>query len=369
MTDTAKETDLTKATLDNAPGRILVADDDKLFQELFKDMILDMGHEILMVDNAMELLEKVKEFKPDIILSDVVMPGMDGFELTQRLKADPQTMHIPVVIITSLSDRAAKVRGLEAGADEFLNKPVDETELSLRLRNLLKVKRFEDYLMEHGKNLSSEVKSKTAQLEKAFEKIRCGYIETVNRLTLAAEYRDKETGSHIKRISLCSQLLARYCGLDEAQVEAIFFGSPMHDVGKIGIPDSILLKPGKHTKEEFEIMKTHSAIGADILRDAESEILIAAREIAISHHEAWDGTGYPYGLKGEEIPISGRIVRVADVYDAVRSARPYKKAMTHEEAYRIMFEQRDKFDPALLNAFAECQDEFKRLFDENQEHA
>ncbi|MBE9529270.1 MAG: response regulator [Proteobacteria bacterium] len=367
MNETAKEINPNTVPLEDATARILVADDDKLFQELFKDLILDMGHEILMVDNAMELLEKVKEFKPDIILSDVVMPGIDGFELTRRLKADPQTMHIPVVIITSLSDRSAKVSGLEAGADELLNKPIDETELSLRIRNLLKVKRFEDYLMEHGKSLSSEVASKTVQLENAFEKIRSGYIETVNRLTLAAEYRDKETGSHIKRISLCSQLLARYCGLDEPQVEAIFFGSPMHDVGKIGIPDSILLKPGKHTEEEFETMKTHSVIGADILRDAESEILIAAREIALSHHEAWDGSGYPDGLKGEEIPISGRIVRVADVYDALRSARPYKKAMTHEEAYKIMYEQKDKFDPSLLKAFDECQDEFRRLFDENQE--
>ncbi len=367
MNDLAKKSNLQTAPLEDAIARILVADDDKLFQELFKDLIVDMGHDVLMVDNAMELLEKVKEYKPDIIMSDVVMPGIDGFELTRRLKADPQTMHIPVVIITSLSDRAAKVLGLECGADELLNKPLDETELSLRIRNLLKVKRFEDYLMEHGKLLSSEVESKTVQLESAFEKIKSGYIETVTRLTLAAEYRDKETGSHIKRISLCSQLLARYYGLEEQKVEAIFFGSPMHDVGKIGIPDSILLKPGKHTVEEFEIMKTHSVIGADILRNAESDILKTAGEIALSHHEAWDGSGYPYGLKGEEIPISGRIVKVADVYDALRSKRPYKKAMEHKEAYKIMFELRDQFDPTFLNAFAECEDEFRRLFDENQE--
>ncbi len=298
-----KEKDQTPDTADPAftageakKARILVADDDKLYQEIFRDLIAEAGHESLVVNNGLELLEKVSDYQPDIIISDVVMPGMDGFELVTRLKEDPLTTHIPVIIVTSLADRASKVTGLDRGADELLNKPIDEAEFGIRITNLLKVKRFEDYLLAHGKMLEGEVQTKSVQLEKAYEKIKHGYIETVYRLTIAAEYRDKETGGHIRRISLYSQLLARFLGLAETEVEAIFFASPMHDVGKIGIPDSILLKPGKHTDDEFEVMKTHTVIGVEILRDSDSDILKAAEEIALNHHERWDGLGYPHGI-------------------------------------------------------------------------
>ncbi|MBI5345041.1 MAG: HD domain-containing protein, partial [Deltaproteobacteria bacterium] len=284
------------------------------------------------------------------MIIDVVMPGMNGFEVTKRLKHDPITTHIPVLIVTSLSDKASKIKGLECGADELLSKPVDETEFRVRIRNLLKVKKFEDYLLEHGKMLEGEVMDKSFQLEKAFEKVKHGYIETVYRLTLAAEYRDKETGGHIRRISLYSQLMARHLGLPESKVEAIFFASPMHDVGKIGIPDSILLKKGPHTKEEFEIMKTHTTIGANILRDSDSEILQHAEEIALTHHETWNGQGYPRGLKGEELPISGRIVHIVDIYDAIRSKRPYKEPFDHLTACGIIAGLKDRFDPVIYNS-------------------
>jgi putative two-component system response regulator len=350
-------------------ARILVADDDKLYQEIYRDLIAEAGHESLVVDNGLELLEKVSNYRPDIIISDVVMPGMDGFELVSRLKADPLTMHIPVIIVTSLADRASKVTGLDRGADELLNKPIDEAEFGIRITNLLKVKRFEDYLLAHGKMLEGEVQTKSVQLEKAYEKIKHGYIETVYRLTIAAEYRDKETGGHIRRISLYSQLLARFLGLAETEVEAIFFASPMHDVGKIGIPDSILLKPGKHTGNEFEVMKTHTLIGAEILRDSDSDILKAAKEVALNHHERWDGLGYPYGTKGEAIPISGRIVNIVDIYDALRSARPYKEPFDHESSCAIISGMDARFDPTVYNAFKECAGEFKRLFDENQQES
>ena len=347
--------------------RILVVDDDKFYQKIFSDLINESGCEAFTADNGLEALEKLRGFRPDIVIMDVIMPGMNGFEVTKRMKEDPVTSHIPVIIVTSLTDKASKVKGLEHGASELLSKPVDETEFRVRVKNLLRVKKYEDYLLEHGRILEGEVMSKSAQLEKAFEKIRSGYVETVYRLTLAAEYRDKETGGHIRRISLYSQLLARYLGLPEVTVESIFFSSPMHDVGKIGIPDAILLKNGPHTMEESEIMKTHTLIGADILRNSDSEILKTAEEIALNHHERWNGTGYPQALKGEDIPISGRIVNIVDIYDALRSKRPYKTAFSHPVACQIIAQEKERFDPVVYKAFVDCKDEFERLFDENQD--
>ncbi|MFQ5736432.1 MAG: HD domain-containing phosphohydrolase [Thermodesulfobacteriota bacterium] len=348
-------------------ARILVADDDRFYRQVFSDLIEGLGHECMTVDNGLAVMEKVDSFKPDIIIMDVVMPGMGGFDVTRRLKSEHTTMHIPVLIVTSLSDRESKLKGLQDGADELLSKPVDETEFRIRIRNLLKVKKYEDYLIAHGRMLEGEVNNKQEQLEKAYEKIRYGYIETVYRLTLAAEYRDKETGGHIKRISLYSQMLARYLGLDETTAEAIFFASPMHDVGKIGIPDSILLKKGGHTEAEAVIMRSHTTIGADILRESDSEILQAAHDIALTHHESWNGAGYPRGLKGEEIPISGRIVNIVDIYDAIRSRRPYKDAFDHESAVRIIKGSEGKFDPRVFKGFLDCAEQFKRLFDEHQQ--
>ncbi|OGP18717.1 MAG: hypothetical protein A2054_09895 [Deltaproteobacteria bacterium GWA2_55_10] len=348
-------------------AKILIADDDRFYIRIFSDLIADLGFECIPAANGLEALEKARTHCPDVLIIDVVMPGMDGFEVTRRLKEDPATMYLPVVIVTSLADRDSKIKGLQSGADELLSKPVDETEFRVRLRNLLKVKKYEDFLVEHGRRLANEVEDKSVQLERAFTKIRKGYAETVYRLTLAAEQRDKETGSHIKRISLYSQLLARYLRLPEQAVEAIFFASPMHDVGKIGIPDSILLKPGSLTDAEFEIMRTHTTIGAEILKDSDSEILDTAREIALTHHERWDGEGYPRGLKGEEIPLSGRIVNVVDIYDAIRSPRPYKEGLDHETACKIILGHPERFDPVILKAFVDCAEEFRRLYDENNE--
>ncbi len=359
--------DSTAAFKPAGKAKILVADDDKFYLKIYSDLINELGYECLTVENGLEALEKVRDFRPDVIITDVLMPSMDGFELTRRLKQDPLTMHIPILIVTSLSDSQSKVIGLECGANEFLSKPVDEIEFRIRIKNMLKIKQYENFLLEHSKILEGEVIDKRVQLKKALEKIRHSYIETVYRLTLAAEYRDKETGTHIKRISLYSQLVARYIRLEESIAEAIFFASPMHDVGKIGIPDHILLKPGSLTKEEFEIMKTHTTIGASILNGSDSDMLNTAEEIALSHHEKWNGSGYPKGLEGEEIPMSGRIVSIADTYDAIRSRRPYKEPCDHDTACGIITKVKEHFDPAIFNAFRDCSNEFKRLFDENQD--
>ncbi|MDP2683350.1 MAG: response regulator [Deltaproteobacteria bacterium] len=365
MTEDEKK-DFTSAFKPAGKARILVADDDKFYLKIYSDLINALGYECLTVENGLEALEKARYFHPDIIVTDVLMPGMDGFELTKRLKQDPITVHIPVLIVTSLSDSQSKIIGLEHGANEFLSKPIDETEFRIRVSNMLKIKYYEDFLLDRSNSLEGELISKRSELKEAFEKIKNGYTETVYRLTLAAEYRDTDTGKHIKRISLYSQLIARYLKLDEQKVEVIFFASPMHDVGKIGIPDSILLKPGSLTKEEFEIMKTHTTIGAGILRGSDSEILKTAEEIALSHHELWNGNGYPRGLKNEEIPLPGRIVSIVDSYDAIRSKRPYKKSFDHNTACDKLTESKARYDPVIFNAFHDCSKEFKRLFDENQ---
>lgn len=347
-------------------AKILVIDDDKFYLKIYSDLIKELGHNYLTADNGLEAIEKIKSYNPDIIVTDVMMPGMDGFDLAKRVKQDALTMHIPILMVTTLSDRQSRVEGLEQGADEFLSKPIDDTEFRIRINNMLKIKRYEDLLLKYSKTLEGELSNKNIQLKEALDKIKNGYTETVYRLTLAAEYRDTDTGKHIKRISLYSQHIAKYLKLDEQTVEAIFFASSMHDVGKIGIPDYILLKPGSLTKEEFEIMKTHTTIGAGILRGSDSDILKTAEEIALSHHEAWDGSGYPTGLKGEEIPISGRIVSIADIYDAIRSRRPYKEPLTHDTACTIINNRlKERIDPVLLNTFNDCHKEFKRLFDEN----
>lgn len=348
-------------------ARVLVVDDDRFYLKLYSDFLKEIGCETLAVDTGLAALEKARDFRPDLVIIDVVMPGMSGFDVAMRLKEDPLTAHMPVIIVTSLADKSSRMKGLTVGAAEFLSKPFDENEFTVRVKNLLKVKHYEDYLVEHGKMLEVEVNDKSAKLEEALLKIRHGYAETVYRLTLAAEYRDRQTGEHIRRISLYSQLLARYLGLEEALVETIFFASPMHDVGKIGIPDSILLKKGKHTEEEMAIMRTHTVIGADILGNSDSDILMTGREIALTHHECWDGSGYPTGLKGDETPLSGQIVHAVDIYDALRSRRPYKEPFDHATACRIIDDQAQRFSPRILNAFHDCADEFKRLFDEHSE--
>lgn len=353
---------------DNKKARILVVDDNRFFLTVFSDLISDLGYGCLCVENGLEALEKVKIYRPDIVILDIVMPGLSGFDVLKRLKENPATTNIPVIMLTSLTDKISRIKGLESGANEFLHKPLDESEFKLRIKNLLKVRKFENYLIEHGKFLESEVKEKAVLLDEAYEKIRKGYVETTYKLTIAAEFRDKETGSHIKRISFYSQLLARYLELTEAEVEIIFFASPMHDVGKIGIPDAILLKPDKLSDEEFEIMKSHTTIGGKILHGSESEILKAAEQIALTHHERWNGKGYPKGLKGEEIPMSGRIVMICDIYDALRSKRTYKDAYDHKTTCNIIHdEMSESFDPLIFRAFQNCADEFKRLYNENQD--
>ncbi|QJA05843.1 two-component system response regulator [Thermosulfurimonas marina] len=358
------ETDRSTASGKKAP-LILCVDDDITILELLGDYLEALGYRVLRAGNGREGLELARKHLPDLILLDVMMPEMSGFEVCRELKRDPETTDIPVVMVTALGEVEDRVRALEAGADDFLTKPVALPELKARVKSLLEVKAYRDHLKQHKAALEREVDRKTRELQRAFEALREAHrrikelsLEVIVRLSRAAEYRDEHTGEHILRIAHYSAMIARKLGLNEEAVESILYAAPLHDIGKIGIPDQILLKPGPLTPEEWEIMKKHTKIGAEILKGTRSGFVRVGEVVALYHHERWDGTGYPQGLKGPEIPLAARIVAVADVFDAVTSDRPYRKAMSNEEAFRIIEEGAGShFDPRVARVFLKSREE------------
>ncbi|MAZ89375.1 MAG: two-component system response regulator [Cellvibrionaceae bacterium] len=275
---------------------------------------------------------------PDIILLDVMMPGMDGYQVCEILKSDTRTKDIPVIFVTAKGEVEDEKKGLFLGAIDYITKPVSPAIVKSRDKNHLN-------LYDQRRHLESLVKDRTAELELSKHEI-------IMRLGRAAEYKDNETGMHVRRMSLYTELLAGSLGLSEEYVDLLLKASPMHDVGKIGIPYAVLLKPGKLEPEEWEVMKTHPQIGANILGEHKTPLLNLAREIALSHHEKWDGSGYPDGLQGESIPLSGRIVAITDVFDALTTARPYKEAWDIDRALAyIQAESGRHFDPSIVPVF------------------
>lgn len=300
--------------------------------------VLGPEYRLRVALNGVKALEIAESVNPDLILLDVMMPQLDGYETCWRLKQKPSMANVPIIFVTTLAETDSQLKGLDLGAVDYITKPYTATLVRSRVRTHIALYR-------QSRALTDLVQQRTRELlETRVEIIRC--------LGRAAEYRDNETGMHVLRMSHMTRLLASACGLDDANAELLFQASPMHDVGKIGIPDQILLKPGKLTPDEWETIKRHTVIGAEIIGDHTSDIIVMARIVALRHHERWDGSGYPGGQKGAEIPIGARIVALADVFDALLSVRPYKAAWTLDDALKHIFSQRAQhFDPDVVDAF------------------
>ncbi|MCK6408427.1 HD domain-containing phosphohydrolase [Thauera sp.] len=288
--------------------------------------------------------------EPDLIIVDYMMPDMDGLEFVRRMRAYRHQDDLPILMVTASHERHIRYGALDCGASDFLTKPIDGREFEARVRNMLKLREAFLASSQRTETLAAEVRKATADI---LDRER----ETITRLSRAAEFRDPETGAHIQRMSHYSALIARQLGLGEELAEALLMAAPMHDVGKLGIPDTILLKPGRLTPEEFAVMKRHPQIGHDILKGSSSSILRLGATIALTHHERFDGSGYPRGLAGAAIPIEGRIVSVADVFDALTSSRPYKPAWPMSRAIALLREGRGShFDPHCVDALLHAWD-------------
>ncbi|MDP8255072.1 MAG: response regulator [Candidatus Alcyoniella australis] len=351
------------------PKRILVVDDDEMNRRLLTTILGRLGYEVDEAFDGINALERVAANPPEVILLDIDMPRMNGFEVARRLKDSDETKIIPIVAISSSSEVESRIKAFEVGADDFLSKPVDQTELRARVQSLLKVKAYNDHMLSHQLILEREVEKRTEQLRTAYEdlksaslKIKQGTLDTIFRLAQAAEYKDMETGSHIKRIGYYAAAVSRSMSLPAQDVDTVLYAAPMHDIGKIGIPDRILLKRASLDSDEWEVMKQHTLIGGKILSGSDTAVLKMAEQIALTHHEKWDGSGYPKGLKGDQIPLWGRITSVADVFDALTSDRPYKQAIPIDESIEIMKKGRGVyFDPDVTDTFFSIMDQIATI--------
>ena len=344
---------------------ILIAGGDESERNITAALLSSENYRIMYAGTGQEVLSLSVNEKIDLIMMDIMMPGMDSLEIVRLLKEDEHTSCIPVLITTLSGEKKTKLKALKAGADDILVKPLDRDELAARIHNFLRYKEYGDFLDYYNDSLKIEIKERTTKLEEA-------YRETLVTLVRASEFRDEDTGFHINRIGRYSCALAELLGMDEGFIKTIVLAALMHDVGKIGIPDSILLKPSKLTNEEMEIMHSHCKLGAEILHGGNSRYLIMGAEIAMSHHEHWDGSGYPEGLIGSRIPLSARITEIEDVYDALRSKRPYKPALDHTTTMHILTEGDGRtmpfhFDPDILNVFHENADMFDSIYNSSNE--
>lgn len=327
---------------------ILVVDDTPENIDLLTEL-LNSDYRVRVATSGEKALKiAYSDAPPDLILLDIMMPGLSGLEICRRLKANPDRRRIPIIFVTAMSTTEDEQRGLELGAVDYITKPISPPIVKARVRTHLA-------LYDQARELERMVRQRTQELLTTRQQI-------IRRLGRAAEFKDNETGNHVLRMSHYARLIALAHGLGNEAADTIFNTAPMHDIGKIGIPDSILLKPGKLDSEEWKVMHQHPVMGAEIIGKHENELLETARIIALSHHEKWDGSGYPRGLKGEDIPLEGRIVAIADVFDALVSVRPYKEAYPIEESLRIMEAATGKhFDPGLMLAFQKALPEILRV--------
>ncbi|MGE5452031.1 MAG: HD domain-containing phosphohydrolase [Acidobacteriota bacterium] len=329
---------------------ILVADDSPQNIELLSRVLGDEYRIKVATSGDKALKIAYSDEPPDLILLDIMMPDLSGHEVCRRIKANPDRRRIPVIFVTAMSTVEDETLGLAIGAVDYITKPISPPLVQARVRTHLA-------LYDQTRELERMVAQRTSELVATRQQI-------VRRLGRASEFKDNETGNHVIRMSHIARLIAQQAGLGPETVQLLFQTAAMHDVGKIGIPDHILLKPGPLTPEERKVIQTHPQIGADIIGKHDNELLATARTIALTHHERWDGTGYPQGLKGDQIPLMGRIVAIADVFDALVNKRPYKEALPVSQALAMMAEERGKlFDPHLLDCFFQQQFEVLKIMD------
>lgn len=346
----------------------MIVDDDPLLIKVVSRLLQNEGYtEFLPVPDSREAMHEINMHSPDLVLLDIQMPHVSGMDIMRARQCLTAAQFIPFIILSSSHDASTKRQALELGATEFLNKPVDPSDLKVRVQNALLVKAHQDHLANYALELSRQVELRTAELERSREQI-------IHCLAKAAEFRDNDTGKHVVRVGMYCSIIAEQLGFDAGFCRRIELAAQLHDVGKIGVPDSVLLNPGKLDEESFLIMQKHCDLGCSIIEplarheieylkqhspdgsltrsDQQSSLLIMAANIAKTHHENWDGSGYPNGLSGNQIPIEGRITAVADVYDALSSVRPYKTAFDREKSIAIILgESARRLDPAVVEAF------------------
>lgn len=344
-------------------SKFLIIDDNKMNVNVVEATLASGGYRnFTSVVNALDIADLIRDQEFDLVLLDINMPIMDGFSVLALFQqhwgvADRP----PVIMVTAQTDEESRIRALEVGASDYLTKPFNRIELLKRVAIHLQNWHMKRALQSENIVLTSEVQARTKALEEA-------KMEMIYRLGRAAEYRDNETGNHVKRVSLIAQAMAEELGMDTDYCELISIASPMHDIGKIGVSDTILLKPGKLNDDEYLLMQEHVKIGAEILSNSDSDLLKMAHEIALTHHEKYNGKGYPHGLKAKQIPLSGRIVAVADVFDALTSERPYKRAWSTEQAVALIEREKgEHFDPVLVEAFLKILPKVQLICDRYQE--
>jgi putative two-component system response regulator len=367
-------------------SRILIVDDEELNVRIVRKYLTDAGYtNFVTSSDSTEAIDLIRRERPDLILLDVMMPEVSGIDILHLMHLDDRLHHIPVVVLSAATDRDVKHICLELGVSDFLSKPIDPIELLPRVRNTLLNKQYRDQLATHAEKLEDQVRQRTAELAASREEI-------VHCLARAAEYRDDDTGHHVMRVGKYVGVIARELNFNESRVEVLELAAQLHDIGKIGIPDAVLHKPGKlddderaiinkHTAigkqiiqpltpHEWNILKSHTRLGSNLLHVSSSPLLMLAARIAQTHHERFDGTGYPLGLKGEDIPIEGRMTAVADVFDALSTKRPYKEAFPREKCFEIMSQGRGThFDPKVLDAFFARSEEVVKIQMDYMDHA
>jgi putative two-component system response regulator len=344
--------------------RILVVDDEPQNRLLIGEIVRSLHYGVEIACDGREALAKLSP-AIDAVLLDVKMPGMDGFEVARRVRQQQQYDDVPIIMVTMMDSREDRIRAVQVGVSDFIAKPVDATELMVRLSAQLRLKDAQVAQKRHREELEEQVAERTVQLRTALREMaeahhqtQDAHLDTIRRLVLAAELKHQPTAQHIQRLSVYSEILARSLRFSPRETELITHAIPMHDVGKIGIADAILSKPGRLTAAERAVMQSHTIIGGRILAGSPSELLQAGERIALSHHERWDGKGYPYGLAGENIPLYGRICAVVDVFDALTTERPYRIPLSPEETLAEMLsEEGSHFDPKLIGLFADVREE------------